>query len=325
MFYENSTCDGCGQPLLKGEDIVVCPDCGTPQHRACYELNKKCVNEHLHGEGYEWKNPNPPVPVQPVQEEKKKEPLFSVSEESDPEDFSIGIPTAAIDVNPVFYERLGISPDAEFDGIKVHDAVSYIQVNPKRYLRKFMNTEGKTHFISWNWGAFFFNPAWFFFRKLYKIGFIFLGLMVAIDLFLAPQYEKIYEAEESLQTAFTEYNEAVRNYSDDQSPENEAAMKEKEAQWRAIFENVKPAATITVLFSLVIPNTVAALIADGFYKRKMLADIKTAYKAVDDPKILKYSLLRRGGAAIFPAMLAIIVQAYLPNIITQIVNYFILK
>ena len=58
MFYDNAVCDGCGQPLLEGEDIVVCPDCGTPQHRKCYELNNRCVNEHLHESGFVWQNPN---------------------------------------------------------------------------------------------------------------------------------------------------------------------------------------------------------------------------------------------------------------------------
>lgn len=324
MNYENVNCDGCGQPLLEGEDIVVCPDCGTPQHRACYELNNKCVNEHLHESGFIWENPNPPAVVQPVQEE-KKEPMFSVSEAPDSEGLPVGLPTAALDVNPVFYERIGISPDAEFDEVKVHDAVSYTQVSAKQYLRKFMRTDGKKHFISWNWGAFFFAPAWFFYRKLYKIGFIFLGLLVAIDLFLAPQYEKVYDAEESMQTTLAEYNEAFKNYSADATAENETVLKAKEAEMRKVFDKIKPAATVSVLFSFVIPNVIAALIADGFYKRKMLADIKIARKAVSDPKILKYTLLRRGGVAIFPAMLAIIVQTYMPSMITQIVNYFILR
>lgn len=55
MRYENEICPGCGRRFAEGDDIVVCPECGTPQHRECYNKEHKCVNEHLHEENYEWK------------------------------------------------------------------------------------------------------------------------------------------------------------------------------------------------------------------------------------------------------------------------------
>ena len=67
MKYENIKCPGCGENFKDGDDIVVCPECGTPQHRQCYEKNGGCVNKNLHESGFVWKNPNLPV------EEKKKE------------------------------------------------------------------------------------------------------------------------------------------------------------------------------------------------------------------------------------------------------------
>lgn len=54
MRYNGNLCDGCNEPLLDGEDIVVCPECATPQHRHCYDKENKCVNEHLHGTDYTW-------------------------------------------------------------------------------------------------------------------------------------------------------------------------------------------------------------------------------------------------------------------------------
>ena len=321
MFYENSTCDGCGQPLLECEDIVVCPDCGTPQHRACYELNNKCVNEHLHAEGFEWKNPNPPEPVNPFQNEQPQ------TEEAPPfsEQVPVGMPVPAIDVNPIFFEKAGVSPDAEFDGVKVKDAVSYTQVSAKHYLKKFIRTDGKKHFISWNWGAFFFAPAWFFYRKLYKLGFIFLGIIVALNLFLMPQYEKVNDSYEEMQTTYTEYGEAIKTYNEDNSAENEAALAEKEAAVQKLARELMPAMSAYFIGTFLAPNVAAALIADGFYKRKMLEDIKTAYSSTQDTKIIKYSLLRRGGVAIFAAMAALLAQSYLPSIIFDIVKNITLR
>lgn len=64
MNYINETCQGCGKKIADGDDIVVCPECGTPQHRECYEKENKCVNEHLHSENYEWqpRHSDEPVP-----------------------------------------------------------------------------------------------------------------------------------------------------------------------------------------------------------------------------------------------------------------------
>lgn len=56
MVYTGNICDGCGNAFKEGDDIVVCPECATPQHRECYEKNNKCVNGHLHAEGFEWKS-----------------------------------------------------------------------------------------------------------------------------------------------------------------------------------------------------------------------------------------------------------------------------
>ena len=55
MRYENEICQGCGKIMHEGEDIVVCPECGTPQHRECYNAENRCVNTHLHEDGYVWR------------------------------------------------------------------------------------------------------------------------------------------------------------------------------------------------------------------------------------------------------------------------------
>lgn len=54
MKYNGNICNGCGLPFTDEDDVVVCPECGTPQHRECYEKDNKCVCAHLHGEDYAW-------------------------------------------------------------------------------------------------------------------------------------------------------------------------------------------------------------------------------------------------------------------------------
>ncbi|MGN1195963.1 MAG: RING finger protein, partial [Acutalibacteraceae bacterium] len=60
MKYENLICPGCGEVFKEGDDVVVCPECGTPQHRQCYEKNGGCVNAALHEQGFVWKDERAP-------------------------------------------------------------------------------------------------------------------------------------------------------------------------------------------------------------------------------------------------------------------------
>ena len=54
MKYFNQKCTHCNKLFKKDDDVVVCPICGTPQHRECYEENNQCINHSKHKEGYVW-------------------------------------------------------------------------------------------------------------------------------------------------------------------------------------------------------------------------------------------------------------------------------
>lgn len=52
MNYIGLKCGICGEDFKEDDDVVVCPDCGTPMHRTCYSLEKKCPNRDKHEEGF---------------------------------------------------------------------------------------------------------------------------------------------------------------------------------------------------------------------------------------------------------------------------------
>ncbi len=74
MIYKGQICDGCGRIIEEDDDIVVCPECATPQHRECYNKNRACVNADKHGDGFTWEALGGVNPVTA----KKEEPVKTI-------------------------------------------------------------------------------------------------------------------------------------------------------------------------------------------------------------------------------------------------------
>ena len=53
-YYTGEKCLICNKEFTESDDIVVCPDCGTPYHRSCYKEKKQCINSALHKTGGSW-------------------------------------------------------------------------------------------------------------------------------------------------------------------------------------------------------------------------------------------------------------------------------
>lgn len=66
MKFTGCSCVGCNNIFVETDDVVVCPVCGSPHHRACYNEQGKCANSALHGEEFTW--------VFPEELKKKEEP-----------------------------------------------------------------------------------------------------------------------------------------------------------------------------------------------------------------------------------------------------------
>lgn len=65
MRYSDYKCDGCGKVFSQDDDIVVCPECATPQHRECYKEKGGCVNARLHAEDFQWSGEKVPPEHKP--------------------------------------------------------------------------------------------------------------------------------------------------------------------------------------------------------------------------------------------------------------------
>lgn len=54
MDFSEKQCPVCSMKFQKDDDIVVCPKCGAPYHRECYDKNGKCIFPDLHKSKKSW-------------------------------------------------------------------------------------------------------------------------------------------------------------------------------------------------------------------------------------------------------------------------------
>lgn len=310
MDYINEVCQWCGEAFKEGDDIVVCPECGTPQHRECWKQHGHCVNSDKHSPDFVW-TPQIKESVKP-QEPIKAEPV------NEDESVKGGIGTQITD--PQQFEQILLGEninkkDEEFDSIKVSEAALYLQAGNRRYISKFLKQRDKHSKLSWNWGAFFFAPAWFFYRKLYKAGTLFLALTVALTLFTNSYAVKLYDISEKMLASIS----SAYDSNDHDAYEKLIQSKSFNTQREALSKG----AAILALVTFILPNGVAALVANSFVKKKMKQDIEKVHTETDDPQVSKILIMQKGGTAPFLFCAVFFIAPYLASFLMTAAQWFI--
>lgn len=305
MDYINELCPVCQKEFNQGDDIVVCPDCGTPHHRECWLAEGKCARSELHSDDYSW------LPTAKTSESEQP-----ISEDTDQKsEINIGaLPKFTKEPDEDVLENLcmrGVyaAKDNTFDGVRVGDAALYIQQSAKNYINKF--TRGKK--FTFNWAALVFGPAWFFYRKMYKVGAIFLTVFVALSLFTMPLAQK----------AETIANELAPIIEEAESPAAaQAAMMENEELYAKSISFTKTTAVIA-LVTVLIPNLTAALTANHLYKKKMKKDLAIASEASadQDNRFRKMLIMQKGGVSFFIGGIVFLIKADIAPLLLDAGNF----
>lgn len=335
MNYLHEHCDGCHQPFLPDDDVVVCPVCATPQHRACYEAQGCCVNESRHADGFVWTGsrsavpaasdtaPCPhcgflnrkdarlciqcgaplqqPVPVQP--EQPGRDLFFDVP---DTENLELDEEQRE-QLETLFNQRAaaaapGMTAQQEEEklaGQPIRQVMTFIASSALRYLNKFRRLEGGTK-LSWNWAAFFFSPYWFFYRKMWKPGAVFLTLRLCVSLLLMPYETKALELYQSLFANAANLDDAAF-----------AAAQQQ------LFTAIAPVYIgVGVLLVLAI---VSALLADRLYLGYVRRSMETA-KAQQGRDAFLLQFFRRGGVSPLLGILSYLLVSFVPSMIYTFIN-----
>lgn len=57
MRYKDARCVFCDLTFAEKDDVVVCPVCGAPHHRECWNTTGKCACGEKHADGFVWEFP----------------------------------------------------------------------------------------------------------------------------------------------------------------------------------------------------------------------------------------------------------------------------
>ena len=167
MDFKNYFCPVCNNKFTDDDDVVVCPECGTPHHRDCYFSNGGCFNEEKHNS------------TENVSEAYKQD----VAEEIE-----------AISVEPVEFqdkkeeERNEFFKNASFNPSSTpliggkHGYLFEIAIgkNQRYYIPRFMLMDKFQKSFNWNFFAFICPLAWSLYRKMYKLSALIFAVYLLI-------------------------------------------------------------------------------------------------------------------------------------------------
>lgn len=192
-LYTGNKCPACGKLFEEQDDIVVCPICGSPHHRACYKELGHCGNEHLHAEDKQWESE---VKVDATETEFSDEvvccsqcgernpktnifcqkcgaKVFSANQNSQSNVGQTGNPYVDFIQSQVDYSAI------LDEGVTVGEAADFVGPNNLSFILKFKAIAAK-HPITFNWSAFFFSFFYCFHRKMYKVGWALIAIFLLL-------------------------------------------------------------------------------------------------------------------------------------------------
>ncbi|MCL2531841.1 MAG: DUF2628 domain-containing protein [Oscillospiraceae bacterium] len=211
MRYNHEICSVCDAEFDEHSDVVVCPSCGTPVHRQCWQTAGACPNVQSHGDEFAWKATQV-APPEPAAEQPKNlcDDCGEYTEPGMP--FCPGCGAEQGQSSPMeMFSQMSVEREKAFVrdfpahwvngkqlragdvvvGQPVEEICLQLRSNQRtneRYLSRFARQRN----LGWNWAAFAFGPYWMFFRKLFKPALIF-GALALIGIFvMAPINEAMF-------------------------------------------------------------------------------------------------------------------------------------
>lgn len=228
MDFTEYKCPVCNEQFQAGEDIVVCPECGAPHHRGCYESLEHCYYEDKHSDSFSFENisnnnneensgdnSSAHTVVCPRCKTENPREIFYCQ--------NCGLPLTDNDKNSgnnqqipnyqgqynqgnvppinygtgfVFDPMAGLDSNQPIaDNVTAGEMAKFVGKNTQYYLRVF-NRIKNFNASKYNFAAFLFSGIYFLYRKMIGLGILFSILIIGLtigELFvqITPEYQSL--------------------------------------------------------------------------------------------------------------------------------------
>lgn len=301
MKYSNYRCPVCSNQFTEEDDVVVCPDCGTPHHRECYVNNGKCFNQDKHGT-------NEPVEVEFVDVE-KNENIQENADFSQPELNESRTENPQEIVQEIF-EEFKNNKDYSLNGKHISFYEAAIGKNQKYYVPRFMLMDKSKKAVSWNIGGFFVPLAWCLYRKMYK----FAAIIFALYILLIGTIGFNFMSNEEFVNTVVECAEEDPNFYENillyNTSNSNVSLTEKQMKLNELTNNLKLPVPVQIMTYVIVYGVriLMGIYATNLYYKKLTKNIEKVDKLDLSPDMKRSVLFRKCGT--------------LPFIIAAIVGFF---
>lgn len=216
-FYKGYHCPVCEKPFADGDDVVVCPQCGLPHHRACWSAEGQCHLHHLHGTEEQWdRNKTNTTSTETsgtqsyAREERPTDQICARCHTRNPQYAEFcqhcgaqlnttsawsGDANAKAPYNEYQpFKTDAYTPsadgDEDLDGVTENDLSAFVGQKSNYYLPRFRRMVKTGKCASWNWAAFIFGPLWLLYRKMYGLG----AIVILLELIQSAIAEVVFKA-----------------------------------------------------------------------------------------------------------------------------------
>lgn len=267
-LFENKSCPVCNRDFIDGDDIVVCPECGTPHHRECYNLIGHCVNKGLHKANYDYNREASLLEnTQSKTATEASNEYHSQNSEDKQASSQIPNPFAIPEIDAQFE-----NDREKIDGEDISDIAATVRINAPYYVTKFKQLESQNKKTSWNWSGFFFGSFYLLHRKMYRVGIGFFSLVLAL---FYTASALIYKLAPTFMNAIAGIAEMTAQRITPTNEQIEAVMASPDAKNATLI--VYGMFGIILIFHIII-----ALFANGIYKKQVINIVRSVKEQLDN-------------------------------------------
>lgn len=246
MDFLQKQCPVCSMKFQKDDDIVVCPKCGAPYHRECYDKNGRCIFPDLHKSKQSWHEVYDSSEETPPENENEDNNAFIVchhcgeknsshsfichkcgalldphgDDTENEDDMPDKLPSFIANGSSPFMFFIdpmgGVDKNEDFNGVTGAELAKFVRANTPYYMPLFKKLKYKNT-GKFNFAAFFLTGGWYLYRKQYAMGIIISVLYFALSIsryivtmwFAADLWKAAYSAVSAAGISSPDYNDVV--------------------------------------------------------------------------------------------------------------------